>query len=150
MGWDNLKFHKKILFFCDRNLFFKKNIFDIFRKYFFGKSKFSLKINMKFLKKFEKIKKNPDFFRDFSNFFIWIFNENFWKFPIFRKNIFEKCQKYFSWKINFDHKKLRFFLWNFKLSHPMSRPSSSCIFGSSGPVEVSERGSYIVEFLVCF
>ena len=32
----------------------------------------------------------------------------------------------------------------------MSRPSSSCIFGSSGPVEVSERGSYIVGILLCF
>ena len=38
----------------------------------------------------------------------------------------------------------------FFYSNPMSRPSSSCIFGSSGPVEVSERGSYIVEILLCF
>ena len=32
----------------------------------------------------------------------------------------------------------------------MSRPSSSCIFGSIGPVEVFERGSYIVGILLCF
>ena len=132
-------------------IYFSRKIFLTFFENIFSENQnFHWKSIWNFWKSSKKSKKIRIFFRDFSIFFIWIFNENFWKFPIFRKNIFEKCQKYFSWKINFDHKKLRFFLWNFKLSHPMSRPSSSCIFGSIGPVEVFERGSYIVGILLCF
>ena len=99
MGWDNLKFHKQILIFCDRNLFFKKTIFDIFRKYF---------------------------------------SEN------------RKFPKIFLLENNFRSQKNNIFWWNFLNSNPMSRPSSSCIFGSSGPVEVSERGSYIFLIVLCF
>ena len=85
------------------------------------------------------------FFRTFFKNVILIFNENF-DFP---KNNFRKCSIFFL-KNNFRSQKNNIFWWNFFYSNPMSRPSSSCIFGSSGPVEVSERGSYIVGILLCF
>ena len=68
----------------------------------------------------------------------------------FPKKYFRKISKIFFLKNKFRSQKIKIFLWNFKLSHPMSRPSSSCIFGSIGPVEVFERGSYIVGILLCF
>ena len=131
-------------------IYFSRKIFLTFFENIFREignfQKFSLKIH---IKKFEKSRKKSGFFLIFSNFFknfILIFNENF-DFP---KKYFRKMSKIFFLENKFRSQKIKIFLWNFKLSHPMSRPSSSCIFGSIGPVEVSERGSYIVVILLCF
>ena len=87
-------------------------------------------------------------FSNFSKNFILIFNENF-DFP---KKYVRKFPKIVFRKNNFRSQKINIFFLNeiCFCSNPMSRPSSSCIFGSSGPVEVSERGSYIFLILLCF
>ena len=92
----------------------------------------------------------PTFLRSKKNRCYMDFQWNFLEISDFPKKYFRKMSKIFFLKNKFRSQKIKIFLWNFKLSHPMSRPSSSCIFGSIGPVEVFERGSYIVGILLCF
>ena len=149
IGFEKKKFHQKILFFLWSKFIFRKIYFGNVSKIFFGKSKFSLKMHIKFLKNVRKNQNSPDFFRIFSKISIFIFNEKNWKFR-FSEKIFKKKIKIKILKNTFRSQKIIFFDEIFLIKNRMTRPSYSCIFGSIGPVEVSERGFDIVPFFLCF
>ena len=132
-------------------IYFSRKIFLTFFENIFSENQnFHWKSIWNFWKSSKKSKKNPDFFSGFFEFFYMDFQWKFLEISDFPKKHFRKMSKIFFLKNKFRSQKIKIFLWNFKLSHPMSRPSSSCIFGSIGPVEVFERGSYIVLILLCF
>ena len=129
---------------------FQKKYFEKFSKMFFRKIEIFIENEYTFFEKVRKKSKlSPIFFQDFRKFVYSFSMKMFGKFR-FSEKYFWIFFKIFFLKNKFRSQKNNIFLWNFIFSHPMSRPSSSCIFGSIGPVEVFERGSYIFLILLCF